>query len=287
LPNTFYAKVDRFGLPLMLKGIRYALLFYVPHCLLLIPLFFLPDERFKRTQMIYLGVLLFSQTLAVMLEGGDHYPASRFFVPLLPAAALFWLFSNFDVSKFNIIKKLRPEIVVALFCAFTLGAGFAIRGYRAMESAAGGERGQFISNWLKQNVPPDTLIATMSVGAVPYFTKLPTLDLVGLVDQHISHAIKETGRGKIGHEKFDNEYVMRRKPGVFLFARCYKDEQQLLKQGSEILPVYRDLLTRFFPNPDYRFVRIQSGRFCSSLLVRKDVAKDWKLQSDGTLIATD
>lgn len=275
LPNTYYAKVDRFGFLLFLKGLKYTLLFYVPHFLILLPLLFVPRSGLRRNQFVYLSVLLLAQTLAVIFEGGDHYPASRFFVPLLPVTALMWQYSDFQFERVNLIRKIRPEIVIALLCSGTLAAGFVIRGYRAFESAAGGERGQFISQWLVQNVPSDTLIATMSVGAVPYFTKLPTLDLVGLVDRHISHAPRETGRGKIGHEKYDNDYVMRRKPGVFLFARCYQNEQELLDQGKEILPVYRDLLTRYFPHPDYQFVRVQNKRFCSSLLVRKDIAQKW------------
>lgn len=273
LPNTYYAKVDRFGLPLFFKGLKYTLLFYVPHCLLLLPLLFVAGAGLRRNQFVYLSVLLMAQTLAVIFEGGDHYPASRFFVPVLPVAALTWQYSEFQLGKLTLLPKIAPEVVVALLCAATLAAGFVIRGYRAFESAAGGERGQFISQWLTQNVPPDTLIATMSVGAVPYFTKLPTLDLVGLVDPHISHAPMQTGYGKIGHEKYDNDYVMRRKPGVFLFARCYQNEQELLDQGKDILPVYRDLLTRYFPHPDYQFVRVRNNRFCSSLLVRKDIVR--------------
>jgi arabinofuranosyltransferase len=287
LPNTFYAKVDRFGIPLLLKGIQYTLLFFIPHILLLAPLVLPRRNEVERREFFFLVSLFVCQCLAVMLEGGDHYPASRFFVPVLPVLALLWL--NADLRKLRIVGlRLSPEFREAFFvgaiCMLTLAAAYFLRGYRAFESAAGGEKGQFISRWLKDNVQDNTLIATMSVGAVPYLTGLPTLDLVGLVDPHISHVAVETGHGKIGHEKFDNDYVMRRKPGVFLFARCYQNESELLTHAKGILPVYRDLLTRYFPNPDYIFVRVGSGRFCSTLLVRKDLALNWKLDSTGSFL---
>ena len=278
LPNTFYAKVDRFGLALLQKGLVYAALFCIPHILLLFPAIRTIVLRKGGNENLYLALLAFVQIAVVIFEGGDHYPAGRFFVPILPVLALLWIHTDFE------IPEAYSAVLVCACCILTFAAGYFLRGYRAFESAAGGERGQFASRWLVEHVPPNTSIATMSVGAVPYYTNLPTLDLVGLVDLHIGHAPVATGHGKIGHEKFDNNYVMQRKPGLFLFAPCYHTEEQLLKEAGGILPMYDDLLRNHFPNPDYTFVSVKQPQACFSLLVRKDVAARWKLDPNGLFV---
>lgn len=270
LPNTYYAKVDHFGLSLLMRGARYSLLFGLPNFLLFVPLIFVFAKPQKTT--VYISTLALVYCLSVALEGGDHYAASRLFVPVIPLLALLWCHAG------GMSIKVSPVMAAPLMVLITFWGGFFFRGYEAFETAAGGPRARSIAYWLTAHVPPNTLIATMSVGVVPYYSNLPTLDLLGLVDSRISHSGVPQKRGKSGHEKFDNDYVMKRRPGVFLFAKCYADEATLMKEAKGIVPMYDDLLSRFFPNPDYVFVRVRrEGKYCSSLLVRKDLATHWEL----------
>lgn len=280
LPNTYYVKVDRFGLSLFIRGWKYSLLFLIPNFLLILPIAFSLLKKPLNSKLLYISSLAAAHCFSVTIEGGDHYSASRLFVPIIPLLALLWCENSVSPKKFS------PGIMVSLMVTITFLAGFFFRGYKAFETAAGGARAQSIAVWLTRHVPPDTLIATMSVGVVPYYSNLPTLDLLGLVDAHISHSPAPLQRGKGGHEKFDNDYVMKRNPGVFLFAKCYKNEATLMNEAKAIVPMYRDLLTRFFPNPDYVFVKVRrEGRYCSSLLVRKDLARNWKLDKTGMFLS--
>lgn len=62
------------------------------------------------------------------------------------------------------------------------------------------------------------LIAVDPAGSLPYFTMFPALDMLGLNDYHIPrNKPKKAGRGFIGHELGDPEYVLDRKPDIIQF----------------------------------------------------------------------
>jgi hypothetical protein len=66
-------------------------------------------------------------------------------------------------------------------------------------------------------MPPDTLMAIHSAGAIPYYAGLPTIDMWGLTDHHIARAPAPTmGEGLAGHEKGDPAYVFGREPALYL-----------------------------------------------------------------------
>ncbi len=59
------------------------------------------------------------------------------------------------------------------------------------------------------------LIAIDPAGSLPYFTMFPALDMLGLNDYHIPrNKPKNMGRGFIGHELGDPEYVLDSKPDI-------------------------------------------------------------------------
>lgn len=50
-------------------------------------------------------------------------------------------------------------------------------------------QGQLLARMIDEGLlPPDTHIATRSVGAIPYFSRLRTLDMLGLTDAHVAHS---------------------------------------------------------------------------------------------------
>jgi arabinofuranosyltransferase len=72
---------------------------------------------------------------------------------------------------------------------------------------------------LHRSLPPDALLATNIAGKVPYESKLPTLDLLGLTDPVIAKTkVKTMGRGYAGHEKANVEYVAGRRPAVLFIS---------------------------------------------------------------------
>jgi hypothetical protein len=87
-----------------------------------------------------------------------------------------------------------------------------------------------IGEWLRQNTPPDALIAASAVGATPYFAERTTIDVLGLTDAHIARAPRnERAAGLAGHERSDPDYVMGRRPLVVTYyAAAYLNHHPAL-----------------------------------------------------------
>jgi hypothetical protein len=63
------------------------------------------------------------------------------------------------------------------------------------------------------------LIAVNAAGCLPYFSRLPAIDMLGLNDFYIArHPPAEMGHGPIGHELGDGSYVLSRKPDLIVFC---------------------------------------------------------------------
>lgn len=62
-----------------------------------------------------------------------------------------------------------------------------------------------LGNALRENLPNYTLIAITGSGAVPYYSKLPSIDMHGLTDRGIAK-IELLKRGRPGHEKHADTY---------------------------------------------------------------------------------
>ncbi len=103
------------------------------------------------------------------------------------------------------------------------------------------------SAWLLREDPPPRLIAAVSIGKLGYFSGLPILDLVGIVDPRIAKSELRVKRAMMipGHQRTDARYVLSRRPD-FIFA---------FDKGPWKLPCVKEL----FANPDfqthYRFDR--------------------------------
>ena len=75
-----------------------------------------------------------------------------------------------------------------------------------------------IARWMQHGLPGPGLLAIGEAGVIPYYTKLPILDLHGLMDPYVARL-----PGAM-HRKYDGDYVFRRKPRyVFLLVRRAAD----------------------------------------------------------------
>lgn len=63
----------------------------------------------------------------------------------------------------------------------------------------------------------DPLVAVDAAGAIPFFSELRSLDMLGLNDAHIArHHDESFGRGVQGHELGDGEYVLSQEPDIIV-----------------------------------------------------------------------
>ena len=109
-------------------------------------------------------------------------------------------------------------MLVALFAlqiAASLATEQPYRAFVAHRTAVVGER---VGAWLAERLAPDDWIAVNTAGSLPYASRLPTIDMLGLTDAQIAHRpIYIVSEGWAGHRRGWGEYVLRRRPRVILW----------------------------------------------------------------------
>ena len=82
------------------------------------------------------------------------------------------------------------------------------------------------------------LVAVTAAGCIPYFSGLPSLDMLGLNDHYLAtHRPEDTGGSYIGHEVGDGAYVLGRQPDLVIFCGIGGQERPCYRSGLEM---YRD-----------------------------------------------
>lgn len=219
LPNTYYAKVG-FGIVQYLRGLLYLGRFANTTMLLLIPaMLYLISLKWCRTlpNGSVLPLVMLCYGAHVVAVGGDAMPAFRFLAPVLPLLCLVTATSVFAIL--NDSRPLLVGVIVAAIVSYNLVEWrFGADLYTKIKEDTIAGYGMQVGLWLKQNVDPGSLIATNTAGTIPYFSKLRTVDMLGLNDEHIAHReIPTMGQGDAGHEKGDGNYVLLRRPDyIFL-----------------------------------------------------------------------
>ena len=216
LPNTFYTKVGS-NAEQIARGLVYFKEFFSPAALLiviaLIPL--LTGRWFKSHRKLSLiPVILFLFTTYILLVGGDIMPAFRFFTPLMPLICLMGgiaLSSLPGPRKISIIATAILSVAAVAYNLFEIRHNWFIHNKIQIDQTV--SRGREVGLWLKIHARRDAVLATNTAGSIPYYSRLKTIDMLGLNDLHIAHrAIPDLGKGNPGHEKGDGAYVLSRRP---------------------------------------------------------------------------
>jgi len=155
-------------------------------------------------------IVVTGETLFSAVVGGDWMLGYRFLVPVVPIALLV-IFLAVQPSRIATAAATIALVGAGLYSTVPLNRAALAQA----ESDMGDVRmGMYIRDL---RLPPDTHIAVIDAGAIPYYTGLPTIDMVGLNNAHIA---KLPG-GFMG--KWDNEYVLSHKPEVVQFHTYIKD----------------------------------------------------------------
>jgi hypothetical protein len=86
---------------------------------------------------------------------------------------------------------------------------------------------------LGQNLPPTSVLATNIAGKVPYESRLPTIDLLGLTDAVIARTkIESMGRGYAGHEKANVDYIAERRPTVLFISVLERAPLEVIQSAN-------------------------------------------------------
>ena len=266
LPNTFYAKVGGTWKQ-FLKGMDYTASFMGAVFFVLAPVVaaFLMRKRafdggtFRSVLVAFVGLYI----LYVTLVGGDFMACFRFYGPAFPAFCLLGAMA---------VMACRPRPLVAVLFAMIIIAHntLMIVDHRDLGRRAGKSNvsryGRRVGLWLWEHADPDALLATNTAGTIPFYSKLRTVDMLGLCDVTIAHREVAMGTRLRGHEKGDGQYVLSRKPDYIHFASSAGSEKPMFRGDNEI---YRSAVFR----RDYVFkiYRMKGGGLIR-LYVRKPEA---------------
>jgi len=226
LPNTYYAKMPTIGQ--YKNGVFYLVMFSLSY--LLVPFLFLAGfhaKKLLRTEnrhLFILAVLVVLWSLYVVRVGGD-YMEFRFMVPILPLVFIFisWL-------VFVCVKKKEIQIILVLFVLagalhhrYGFGVYFDNRHITTIEKLSvyypkpernWPEAGRVLGKLLRYD--QDILIATGAAGAIPYFSRLRTIDQLGLNDKWIARNGRISGL-RPGHQRRSTlDYLLKRNVDLVL-----------------------------------------------------------------------
>lgn len=135
--------------------------------------------------------------------GGDIY-YERFLLAVIPIGIFFTL---------CLAAQLRYLLAWLSLPALVLLAGMLVLlkddrfDYQAKHYDMWESLGHFLSQ-----IPPSSLLAIDAAGKVPYYSGLPTLDVLGLNDRHIGQRQMPKQPFIVAHSKRDPDYVLSRKP---------------------------------------------------------------------------
>jgi len=223
LPNTFYAKPQgsfvEMGYSAFFSNFINALF---SGSFLLIPMLFLFTKR--RYLKKYLYPLLFCiGQMVFMSYAGDWMAFGRFFFPVLPLVII--LFFVLMSSRKTYFEKGRSKWILKFLCLFFIGifaglnliqTGKALLNqntypYLVMNSSLLAQTGK----WLRQTFPPETILALRRQGAIPHYSGMKSIDILGLTEKKIARTLY-TEKDIMKANAINAEYILNQRPDIMI-----------------------------------------------------------------------
>ncbi|MEP6774750.1 MAG: hypothetical protein ABJA50_04065 [Chloroflexota bacterium] len=283
LPNTYYAKV---GVPLgvlLQKGLAYTTDFLAAYALYVaitvIIILLLARLSGSMPAARKLGVAITVTWLAyVTYVGGDHFAMFRFYVPILPVLAyIFVSFIPWVIARTATFSPRSHTLIATLLMVGVFLGNFMVYwshdGERARQEVELAGNWVDVGQWLKDNTPRDSSIASMVIGAISYYSELHTYDLLGLTDKEIAMRGKIYPEGAIGHQKYDTSYILAQKPDYIVYVTSGGSTTPLGRNFT-LPPTYFYAFNDLISDPrteelyDFKEVKMGNGRYIELLQLK-------------------
>jgi hypothetical protein len=276
--NTYYARVDG-GFGQYERGLSYLVDFAQQYAawlaLLAAPALLLRGLR--RSAAVYVLTMLAAWTLYVVATGGDEEQRFRRFAEMLPllyavaAASMAVLLTSIRIAgaRAPMLRGGAAALIGAGLLAFTLQSTpnqpYAIT--VGIERQDERDRAE-IGRWLREHAPADAWIAVLAAGAIPYESRLVTIDMRGMNDEHIAH-----GPGA-GHERADPAYILRLRPDAIILFDTLRPAAAARREYDRLLFSPSLVAREMAKDPglwrDYEPRGVRIGGRWFSVLVRRD-----------------
>lgn len=227
VPNTFYVKVN--SLTSLKRGLIYVYLFFNSYWLIPFPflflIFFRRLWRGENAALLTLSLMTLLWLLYVIAVGGD-FMEFRFIVPVMPFIfiQIAWLISRqirqLKLRVCLILIVLLGSLHHALTFQTSAAIFYDVESTQALQSHLTDERNDWagIGKVLGDafNYDSNVTIATTAAGAIPYYSRLKTVDMLGLNDQWVARH-GEIAFPKPGHQRRATlAYLLERKVNLLI-----------------------------------------------------------------------
>jgi arabinofuranosyltransferase len=179
-------------------------------------------DREARPRALLLAVPTAVWSIYVVVIGGDIFPAWRHFIPILVTAALAVTLAAERVTR-RFPRRWGTALVV--IASTTLLTTYAVRQLAdETNRRAATERWEWdgqVTGLLLHRAFGDQqpLLAVDGAGCVPYWSRLPAIDMLGLNDHYIAHhPPQDLGQAQLAHAHGDGQYVWDREPDLIVFG---------------------------------------------------------------------
>ena len=248
LPNSAFAKVG-FSIVRSWAGIQYVMgaLYLAGLVVPAILAFRAAGAEPLRGRVRFLGVVLAIWLGYLVLVGGDLFPGRRHLVPAV--VPLVYLATIFLARRIPSHGSLRPSLAGIAVCLLALGVSQIVdpMNVRAREERwewDGEVVGATLATAFGTRRP---LLAVDPAGCLPYFSRLPSVDMLGINDHYLAHhRPPDFGKGPLGHELGNGAYVLSRKPDLVLFNLPTGGRVPTLRSGVEMMADPRAEFTSTF-----------------------------------------
>ncbi len=166
-------------------------------------------------------ILISAHLVYVTMVGGDHMPAFRFMVPIIPICATVVAETAESIyTMANGSRRFLPQLALVILVTAQLIFPPEIVARAKIEDGAA-FLGRIVGEYISTNFPKGSLIALNTAGSTPYYAPdYRFIDMLGLNDRTIA---KRKNPPKVarwqdvpGHEKGDGKYILSRKPDYII-----------------------------------------------------------------------
>ena len=218
LPNTYYLRLhlldNRFE-----RGVEYAWDFLVQYAVVLTAaaaaaISVLRTDRRGLTLFVVTGAAL----AYALTAGGDILSNFRLLAPVMPVV---FVFAVIGVVKAGAgAGRLGLVAVAVVFLLTPVASGRPLSALVGPSNNGDPQQQLRVAMLMKKNANPDSRVAVLASGIVPYFTRMEAVDMLGKSDRHIARLRPFPG-SLVAHGKIDPDYSLSKNPDLVVSYRSY------------------------------------------------------------------